>query len=118
MMNPVHARCDDDHIQNPFDFDWQPPVRMMKECRGLQCDEEHHQHHGGDAEDRYCKREKSDGKKHFAKMKSRDSAYVQIKIGVMHIMKPPEKRDHVVGPMPPPVSIIHQQKCRNGSGPC
>src|SRR5205823_2636347 len=78
MMNPVHARGDDDHIQNPFDFDWQPPVGMMKECRGLQCDEEHHQHHGGDAEDRYCKRDKSDGKKHFAKMKSRGSAYVQI----------------------------------------
>src|SRR5207302_10950306 len=102
MMNPVHARSHDDHVQNPFDFDWQPPVGMMKECRSLKGDEENHQHHGRDAKDRHCKREESDGKKHFAKMKSRGSAYVQIEIGVMHVMKPPEKRDHVVGPMPPP----------------
>src|SRR4029077_922454 len=39
MMDPMHARSDDDHVQNPFDFDWEPPVGMMKECRGLQGDE-------------------------------------------------------------------------------
>ena len=63
---------------------------MMKECRGLKGNEEHHQHHGRDAKDHHCKRKKSDGKKHLAKMKSRGGGHVEIEIGMMHIMKPPE----------------------------
>ncbi len=50
-------------------------------------------------------------------MESRGGAHVEVKVRVMHVMKPPEKRDHVVGPMPPPVGVIHQQKRRNGSSP-
>src|SRR5216683_6414213 len=30
MMDAVHARRDDDHVQNTFEADWQPPVGMMK----------------------------------------------------------------------------------------
>ena len=62
MMNPMHARRHDEEIQNPFDVDRQPPVRMMKERRGLKGDEEHRQHHRRDAKDHHCKRENADGK--------------------------------------------------------
>src|SRR6266481_228404 len=41
MMNTVHARRDDDQIQNPFELYRQTPVGMMKERRGFERDEEH-----------------------------------------------------------------------------
>src|SRR5215469_3398502 len=117
MMNPVHARRDDDQIQNPFELNRQTPVGMMKKCRGFQRDKESDQHYSWDAEQRHCEREKSNGKNHFAEMESRGSAYVEIKIGVMHIMESPEKRDHMVCPMPPPISVIHQQKRGDTNNP-
>jgi len=43
-------------------------------------------------------------------MKTRGRAYIEIEIGVMHIMKPPEERDHVISPVPPPIGVIHEQK--------
>src|SRR6266849_11138716 len=105
MMNPVHSRRDDEQVQNPFELNRQSPVGMMKECCDLECDEEHDQHYRGDAEEHHYKRKKSDGKNHFAEVKSRGGAHVEVEIGVMHIMKSPEERDHVIGPMPPPVRI-------------
>jgi len=116
-MNPVHARRDDDQVQNPFDLNRQTPVRMMKKCRGFQGDEERDQHAWSDAEHRHCEREKSNGKDHLAKVESRGSAYIEIKIGVMHVMKPPEDWNHVVRPMPPPVGVIHQQEGSDSSNP-
>src|SRR6266536_6523824 len=110
MMNAVHPRCDKDQVQNPLQLNRQPPVGMMKERCGLKRNEEHDQHFRADAEEDHCKRKKTDGKNHFAKMKSRGSAHIEIEIGVMHVMKTPEDRYHVIGPMPPPVGIIHQQK--------
>src|SRR5205814_5419203 len=103
MMNPMHARRHDDQVQNPFDLKWQTPVRMVKKCRGLQCNKEGDQHNRRDAEDRHRKGKKSDRENHFAEMKSRCGRYIEVEVGVMHIMKPPEEMDHVVGPMPPPI---------------
>src|SRR4030095_11067417 len=70
------------------------------------------------AKDRDGERQKADRKDHLAKMESRGGGYVEIKIGMMHVMKSPEERHHVVGPVPPPVGVIHQQKRRDGSSPC
>src|SRR6266487_7154777 len=50
-------------------------------------------------------------------MESRSRANVEIKIRVMHVMESPEQWNHVVGPMPPPVSVIHEQKRGDASGP-
>src|SRR5438034_4111074 len=91
MMNAVHARRDDDQIQNPFVLNRQTPVGMMKECSGFKGDEEHDQHYGCDPEDQDRNRKKSNRKDHFAEMKSRSSAYVEIEIGVMHVMETPEE---------------------------
>ena len=98
-------------------LDRQPPVGVMKECRSFECDKEHKEHYRGDAEDHYCDRKETDGKNHLAEMESRGGAYVEVEIGVMHVMKSPEERQHVIGPMPPPVGVIHQQKGRDESSP-
>ncbi len=50
-------------------------------------------------------------------MESRSRANVEIKIRVMHVMESPEQWNHVVSPMPPPVSVIHEQKRDDASGP-
>src|SRR5882724_12783504 len=102
MMDPVHARRDDDQIQNPLQFNRQTPIGMMKERFGLKRDKEHDQHYWADAEDQDRKRKKADGKNHFAKVESRGRSHIEVEIGVMHIMKTPEERHHVIGPMPPP----------------
>ena len=104
-------------IQNALEPDRQPPVGMMKECRSFECDKEHKEHYRGDAEDHYCDRKETDGKNHFAEMESRGGADVEIEIGVMHVMKSPEERHHVIGPMPPPIGVIHQQKRSDASSP-
>src|SRR4029453_13082757 len=117
MMNAVHARRDDNQIQNAFELDWQSPVGMMKEGCGLKCDEKTEEHYRSDAEDHHCKRKKSDGKNHLAEMEPRSRAHVEVEIGMMHVMKSPEERHHVIRPMPPPVSVIHEQKCSSPSGP-
>src|SRR5438552_5748061 len=117
MMNPVHARCNDDQIQNLLDPNRQTPVGMMKECRDLECDEEHDQHYWPDAKEHHRERKKANRENHFAEMESRSSTDVEIKIGVMHVMKSPEERNHMIRPMPPPVGIIHQQERRDTRGP-
>src|ERR1700745_406529 len=117
MMNPVHSRRDDEQVQNPFELNRQSPVGMMKECCGLERDEEHDQHYRADAEEHYCKRKKSDRKNHFAEMEPSGGAHIKVEIRVMHGMESPEERDHAVDPVPPPVRIIHQQKRGDASGP-
>src|SRR5438874_12292742 len=116
-MNSMHARRDNDQVQNTFDLNRQSPIRMVKQSRSLQCDEEDYQHHRVDSEERHSQRKKTDRKNHLAKMKSCGSAHVEIKIGMMHVMKPPEQGHHVIGPMPPPIGIIHQQECRDDTNP-
>src|SRR5439155_563356 len=92
MMNAVHARCDKYQVQNPLQLNRQSPVGMMKESRSLECDKEHDQHYWADAKEDHCKRKKADGKNHLAKMESRGGAHVEVKIGVMHVMKTPKTR--------------------------
>ena len=116
-MNAVHPRRYDNQIQNALEPDWQPPVGMMKERCGLEGNEEHDQHYRGDAEEHHCKRKKPDGKNHLAEMESRGGAHVEVKIGVMHVMKSPEKREHVIGPVPPPIGVIQKRKCGDDRGP-
>lgn len=82
----------------------------MEESRGFEGDEESEQHHRRDAENNDREGEKPDREKHFAKMKSRGGTNVEIEVGVMNVVKPPEERDHVIGPMPPPISVVHEQK--------
>src|SRR6266542_3193942 len=108
MMNAVHPRSYNDQVQEPLDLNWQPPVRMVKQSSNLECDKEDHQHYRVDAKDHHSERKKADGKDHFAEMESRSSAHVHVEVGVMHVMKPPEQRHHVVAPVPPPVGVIHQ----------
>lgn len=50
-------------------------------------------------------------------MEPRRRRYIHIQIGVMDVVKSPKERDHVIGPMPPPVSVIHQDKRNGGSDP-
>src|SRR5207253_9347583 len=101
MMNAVHARRHNDQIQNSFELDRQSPVGMMKERRGLECDEEHDQHYRRDAKERHRKGKKANRENHFAEMKSCCGCHIEVEIGVVHVMKAPEDWDHVVGPMPP-----------------
>src|SRR5207249_7672465 len=117
MMNAVHARCDKYQVQNPLQLNRQSPVGMMKESRSLECDKEHDQHYWADAKEDHCKRKKADGKNHLAKMESRGGAHVEVKIGVMHVMKTPKNRHHVISPMPPPVGVIHRQKSADHCDP-
>src|SRR5438034_11550172 len=115
MMNAVHPRCDKDQVQNPLQLNRQSPVGMVKESCSLECDKKHDQHYWADAEEDHCKRKKTDGKNHFAEMESRGGAHIEVKIGMMHVMKTPEDRNHVIGPVPPPVAVIHQQIRRDHS---
>src|SRR6266513_770064 len=110
-MDAVHAWCDKDQIQNPLDADWQSPVGMMKQCGRLECNKKDDQHDWPNSEQDRCQREKTDGKNHFAEVKSRGGAHIEIEIGVMHVMKSPKDRDHVHGPVPPPVGVVHQKEC-------
>src|SRR5437660_739925 len=50
-------------------------------------------------------------------METRCRGHVHVKIGVMNVMKPPEERNHVIGPMPPPVGVIHHNKSGDGGDP-
>ena len=109
VMDAVHARGDNDQIQDAFEVNRQSPVGMMKESGGFERDEENKEHHRRDSEDRDSERKKSDREKHFAKMKARGRAYIEIQIGMVDIVKSPEEREHMIGPMPPPVGIIHEQ---------
>src|SRR4026207_1674208 len=110
-MKPVHPRCHNDQIQELLQVNRQTPVGMMKECCHLKCDEEPDQHYRGDAKNHHCKRKKSNRKNHLAKMESRSGAHIEIEIGMMNVVESPQERDHVIGPMPPPIGVIHQQKC-------
>src|SRR5260370_39915125 len=98
MMDRVHSRRNDDQVQNPFEFNRQSPVGMMKECRGFECDEEHDQHYRTDAEKHHSKRKKSDRKNHFAEMESSGGARHEDEICKLNVMKSIYKRDIVSVP--------------------
>src|SRR5437773_7221224 len=117
MMNAVHPRSDKDQIQNPLDPNWQAPVRMMKEGCGFKRDEENDQHNWADSEEQHGQREESDGKNHFAEMKSRGGAHIEVEVGVMDVMKSPEERYHMHGPVPPPIRVVHQNEGHDHGGP-
>lgn len=117
MVDAMHARCDNDAVQQMFDSQREPPVRMMKERGGFEGDEKDEEHDWGDAEEHDGQREKSHREEHLAEMKSCGGAYVHIEVGVMDVVKTPEERQHVIDPMPPPIGIVHEQKCRNGGDP-
>src|SRR5919106_1609336 len=108
MMNAVHPRRDHNEIQNAFELNRQPPIGMMKESSGFECDEENEKHDRSDAKNNHGERQKADREKDFAEMESRGGTHVHVEISVMHIMKSPEERDHMVRPMPPPIGVIHQ----------
>ena len=117
MMNPVHPRRHDHEIQKSLQRDRQSPVGMVKECRRFERDEENNQKNRPNTEERHREEEEPRREKHFTEMKSRRGAHVQIEIGVMDVVKAPEERNHVVGPMPPPIGIIHEQKRADCRGP-
>src|SRR5438874_1834248 len=117
MMYAVHSRRDDYGIENAFEPDRQAPVGMMKQRRAFEGDKETQQRNWSDAKDEDSDREKSGRENHLAKVKTRRRAYVHVQVGVMNVVKSPEQRNHVVRPMPPPIGIIHKQKCRDDPGP-
>jgi hypothetical protein len=116
VMNSVHARSYDDQVQDALEPDGQSPVRMMKKCCYFEAQEKNQQHDRRDPESHDGQREESNGKNHFAEMKSCRSAHIEVEVGVVHIVKPPKERDHMVGPMPPPICVIHEQKGRDPGG--
>jgi len=117
MMNAVHARSYNDQVQTAFELDRQPPVGMMKQGLGFKGDEENQEQHRRNPENQDSKRKKPEREKNFAEVKSRGGADIHIQISVVHIMESPEERNHVIGPMPPPVSVIHQQKRSDANAP-
>ncbi len=50
VMNAVHPRSHNDQIQNSFQPDRQPPIGMMEQGRGFECDEENEEPDWGDSE--------------------------------------------------------------------
>ena len=86
---------------------------MMKKCCCFQAQEKNKQHERRDPESHDGQREESNGKNHFAEMKSRCRAHIEVEIGMVDVMEPPKERDHMVGPMPPPIGVIHEQKGRD-----
>src|SRR6266576_1159882 len=91
---------------------------MMKKRGALKREKEHEQHDWRDAENHDGQREESNGKNHFAEMKSRCRADIEVEVGMVHIVEPPKERDHMVGPMPPPICVVHEQKCCDCASPC
>ena len=110
-MNSVHARCDHDHVQGPFDSNREAPVGMMKKGCCFKGDEENEQHRWRDTEEHDSERKKSGREDHFAKMKSRGRAHVHVEIGMVHVVEAPEEWEHVICVMPPPIGVIHEQEC-------
>src|SRR2546430_16086417 len=100
MMNPVHARRDNDQIENPLQLYRQSPVGMMKKRCSFECDEEDDQHNRRDAANHPGKRAKADGKNKLPKMESPGGAHVEVKIGVMLAMRTPKNRPHTISPNP------------------
>src|SRR5438477_12164444 len=118
VMNSVHAWSYNDRVQDTLETDGQSPVRMMKECCHFEAKEKNEQHDRRDPESDDGQCEESNGKNHFAEMKSSCRAHIEVEVGMVHIVEPPKERDHVVGPMPPPIGVVHEQKGCDCASPC
>src|SRR5205814_6403272 len=95
VMNSVHARSYNDQVQDALKTDRKSPIRMMKECCHFQAQEKNEQHDRWDPESHDGQREESNGKNHFAEMKSRCRAHIKVEVGMVHIVEPPKERDHM-----------------------
>ena len=78
MMNPVHARRNENQVQNALDINWQAPIGMMKKCCHFEAQEKNEQHDRRDPESHDGQCEEPNGKNHFAEMKSRRRAHIKV----------------------------------------
>ena len=116
-MNPVHARCDDNVIQEALESNRQPPVRVFEKIDRFEQELENNQSPEVDAEERDGRDTKGNRHDHFAKVKAHSRAHVHVEIGMMHIMKTPHERNKMQGHVPPPIQIIHQQNADDDEQP-
>jgi hypothetical protein len=90
---------------------------MMKKGSRFESDEEDKQHDLVDAEDNNGERQKPDREKHFAEVEAGRRTDVEVEIGVVNVVKPPEERDHMIGVVPPPIGVVHEQIRGDNSNP-
>src|ERR1041385_3970672 len=112
-MNAVHSRSDQEFVQDPLQPDWQPRVTMVEKgirlkgqlisCKNL-CG------HADDQHLRYAKRRRHG---YFSEMESKAGGNIQIRVGVMHVMKAPKEGNTMICDMPPKKAEIHQQEGEN-----
>src|SRR6266700_7031329 len=86
---------------------------MMKEGIGLKDQFIHGKHRSRDPDE--CHLRHTEGGRHcdFSEMEAKAGRDIQIRIGVMHVMKSPKERNTMIGHMPPIKSQIHQQESQN-----
>src|SRR5437763_8922994 len=110
MVNAMHARSDDQLVQEALDTNRKPQITMVKKHLRLKRKLVDGKGPRRSPDETYLDDVEPARKRDLAEVKAEGSRNVQLWIGMMNIMKAPEKRSAMVGKMPVIESEIHQQE--------
>src|SRR5437588_13076538 len=106
----MHARSDNQFVQEALDTNRKPQITMVKKHLRLKRKLIDGKGQRRNTDETYLDNIEPARKRDLAEVKAKSSRNIQRGIGMMNIMKPPEERCPMVGEMPVIESEIHQQE--------
>ena len=97
VMDAMHAGRDDDAVERAFDGERQTPVGMVKERCRFEDQFEDEIEERSDSENQDDDQAKWDRENDFSEVKARRGAHIEIEVGMVDVVKAPEKRDSMYG---------------------
>src|SRR5437763_16522747 len=110
MVNAMHAGRDNQLVQAPLDTDRKPEITMVKKHLSLKRKLVDGECPRRNTDETYLDNVEPARKRDLTEMKAEGSRNVQLGIGMMNIMKAPEKGNAMVGEMPVIERNKHQQE--------
>src|SRR5437879_2986444 len=109
-MNAMHSWRDKDFVQAALQPNRQPQIAVVKQCVRLKDEFVNGERHKSNPAQTDLDHSEQGGEQHFTEVKPKTRGNVQVRINVVHIVKPPQEGNVVVQQVPVVKARIEQQK--------
>src|SRR5712692_8716376 len=110
MVDAVHARRHKHFVQQSLEADRQPQITVMEERIRLEDQFVNGICPAGEPDEAHLHDAKSDGHRHFAKVKPEAGGNIEVGVDMVDVVKAPEERETVIDDMPVVKGKVHEEK--------
>ena len=89
-MDAVHIRGDDEPSKNAIQSEWKPKVAVVEHRGGIENDLEEQNGDHGRSEQEYHSELDGHGEQNLDGVEPEPGRYIELEVGVVHAMNPPE----------------------------